>query len=286
MRVLTQLLYYPLAVVLALGLVLGARSVADLHRAVAAQQGPEQSTEREIKMLAERLSFGLYEGGTAASAEFGALLAAAEQQAARATTSAWALAGVSALFLLPSLLGFRRRDPSAVRRLTLDLLGVSAVFLLVGVLAPVLTVSVHKALPMVGEVVLQHDTKSIAGTIFHLYELGSWFTAAMLGLFSVLTPFLKLLLAWVAGATGVAARRRRVIAIIGHIGKWSMTDVFVVAVMLAFLASGPEGLTRASLGVGLYFFAGYGIASHVAGHLLVWSAAPRAEPARSQELPS
>lgn len=273
MRVVMQLLYYPLAVVLALGLVLGARSVADLHRAVAVQQGPEMSTERELKMFAEQLTFGLYEGGTAASAEFGALLAAAEQQASRARHSAWALAAVSGLFLVPSLIGWRHRNSEATRRLARDLLGVSAVFLVVGVLAPVLSVAVHKELPVLGDVVLQHDTKSIVGTIFRLYQLGSWFTAVMLVTFSVLMPFIKLLLAWVASASGVAARRR-VLSVIDHIGKWSMTDVFVVAVLLAFLASGPDGLTRASLGVGLYFFAGYAIASQVAGHLLVHSAPP------------
>jgi len=92
------------------------------------------------------------------------------------------------------------------------------------------------------------------------------------------------MLAWMASATGEIARRRRVLSVIDHIGKWSMTDVFVVAVLLAFLASGPGGLTRASLGVGLYFFAGYAIASQVAGHLLVHSTPPPAAVPTTEEL--
>ncbi len=271
MRVLMQLVYYPLAVVLALGLVIGARSMADLHRAVALQQGPEQRTERELKLLAERMTFGLYQGGSEADAEFGTLLAAADEQARRARISAWSLAGLSALFLLPSLIGLRARRAEAMLRLSRDLLGVSVVFFVVGVLAPVLSVAVHKELPVIGEVVLQYDTKSVIGTIVNLYQLGSWFTAAMLVLFSVLMPFVKLTLAWLASMTRIEHTRRRALRIIEHVGKWSMTDVFVVAVLLAFLASGPDGLTRASLGVGLYFFAGYAIASQIAGHLLVMS---------------
>ena len=170
---------------------------------------------------------------------------------------------------LPALFGLRRRNALAVEQLCRDLLGMSAVLLLVGILAPVLTVAVHKQLPVLGDVVLQHDTKSIADTVVQLVHLDSWFTAVMLGLFSVVTPFAKLLLSWLATATRSATLRTRALFAIEHIGKWSMTDVFVVAVMLAFLASDSEGLTRASLGVGLYFFAGYAIASQVAGHLLV-----------------
>ena len=50
------------------------------------------------------------------------------------------------------------------------------------------------------------------------------------------------------------------------IGKWSMADVFVVAVLLAMLALGRDPATRAATGPGLYFFAGYCL-------LALWSAA-------------
>ena len=268
MRVLLQLLYYPLALALAAGLVLSASSMADLHRAVAQQQGPEQRTERELKLLAESLSLGLYTGGSEAREAVTRLLEAAEAQDRRARLCAIGLGAASALFLLPGLYGLRRRDGPALRRACRDLLGVSGVMFVVGVLAPVLTVAVHKELPVIGETVLQHDTKSIAGTVVHLWALGSWVTAVILGLFSVLTPILKLLLSLVASGAHPAGVRALALAAVHHVGRWSMTDVFVVAVLLAFLASGPEGLTRASLGVGLYFFAGYAVLSQVAGHLL------------------
>ena len=48
-----------------------------------------------------------------------------------------------------------------------------------------------------------------------------------------------------------------------------MTDVFVVAVLLAFLAARTEQLTDAKLGTGLYFFAAYGVLSLAAGQLMI-----------------
>jgi hypothetical protein len=47
-----------------------------------------------------------------------------------------------------------------------------------------------------------------------------------------------------------------------------MADVFVVAVLVAFLASNGKGLTHAEVEIGLYFFAGYGVLSLVATQLI------------------
>jgi len=57
--------------------------------------------------------------------------------------------------------------------------------------------------------------------------------------------------------------------LIKAIGRWSMTDVFVVAILLAFLTADTAQLTDATLGAGLYFFAGYGLLSIAAGHMMV-----------------
>ena len=51
-----------------------------------------------------------------------------------------------------------------------------------------------------------------------------------------------------------------------------MTDVFVVAILLAFLANKSNELTDARLGPGLYFFAAYGLLSMVIySSGVVWS---------------
>jgi uncharacterized paraquat-inducible protein A len=45
------------------------------------------------------------------------------------------------------------------------------------------------------------------------------------------------------------------------IGKWSMVDVFVVAVFLVYLTANKGDVSRAEVEVGLYFFLAYVIVS-------------------------
>jgi len=47
------------------------------------------------------------------------------------------------------------------------------------------------------------------------------------------------------------------------IGKWSMVDVFVVAVFLVYLTSNNADVTKAEIEVGLYFFLAYVIVSMI-----------------------
>jgi paraquat-inducible protein A len=269
MRILAVVVYCIAAAALASVLVTSARQVSALHRAVAERQSPEQRTELVAKSLLESLTFGLYKGGSEKLDELDALLAQARVQAQRAHWSALALAVLSAVFVLPSLVACLAHRPFGMHRLAGSLLVISLVFLGVGLIAPVFSLTVHKQLPVLGEVVLQHDTRSIVGTVARLADGGNLFTAALLGLFSVLTPVAKLVLEAFAAVAQAPGARGRALSVIHHVGKWSMTDVFVVAVLLAFLAGGHDGLTNASLGPGLYFFAAHGLLSLLAGHLLV-----------------
>jgi len=71
-----------------------------------------------------------------------------------------------------------------------------------------------------------------------------------------------------------AARWRRAHAgALAALGRWSLTDVFVVAVLVAFLAADKARASTAELGLGLYFFAGYCALSQLATRWLEWPAA-------------
>jgi paraquat-inducible protein A len=96
---------------------------------------------------------------------------------------------------------------------------------------------------------------SIVGSVGLLADGGQWFLAAVIGLFSVVVPAVKLgLLAWLwfagGGAQGHAGRVVR--AIDAH-GKWSMLDVLVVAVLVVTLQGGFW--VRAEPRPGLWLFA-------------------------------
>jgi len=80
---------------------------------------------------------------------------------------------------------------------------------------------------------------------------------------------LKILLSLIALELGHTPTRRHSVMLVKAIGRWSMTDVFVVAVLLAFLTADTAQLTDATLGPGLYFFAGYGLLSIAAGQLMI-----------------
>ena len=84
-------------------------------------------------------------------------------------------------------------------------------------------------------------------------------------LFSIVVPLAKAALVLFATATQGAARDRAV-HLVHLVGRWSMADVFVVAVLLAMLALGRDPATRALTGPGLYCFAGYCLVA-------LWSAA-------------
>jgi uncharacterized paraquat-inducible protein A len=89
-------------------------------------------------------------------------------------------------------------------------------------------------------------------------------------LFSVIVPLGKgALVAWAMFMTSIPARRRT-LAFVEGIAKWSMADVFVVALFIAYLAAqasatpneGPEASPQliaftADFGPGFYWFAAY-----------------------------
>lgn len=276
-RALLPAVYYALALALAALLLASASLVSDGERALSRLESPEEKTDTLVKDWAERLTFGLY-GGASEKARARARL---EQQAGyhreRVAASSLALAVLSGAFVLALLVPVRRGRPGARRELALHLQGVAAMCLLVGLAAPMLTVVAQREMAVLGTVVLQFETKSILDTVGDLYARGSVLVAALLALFSVVVPVAKLLVSLLALLAPGERAQRTCVGFVRAVGKWSMTDVFVVAVLLAFLATSGNGLTDARLGPGLYFFAAYGLLT-LAGSLLLARAAGDPEP--------
>ena len=112
------------------------------------------------------------------------------------------------------------------------------------------------------------QTRSILGSVRELYRVGSPMPATLILLFSVIIPFGKAaLVAWAVFMRDAAARVRTV-RFVELIAKWSMADVFVVALFIAFLAarasqtapdsSNPALVSfSAHFGPGFYWFAAY-----------------------------
>jgi len=76
------------------------------------------------------------------------------------------------------------------------------------------------------------DTFSLISGIFHLLSAGEYILFCLLFSFSILMPALKLLmLLYCINGRLLGAQQRRYLARLGVLGKWSMLDVFVVAIM-------------------------------------------------------
>jgi hypothetical protein len=133
-------------------------------------------------------------------------------------------------------------------------------------LTPQITAALQKN---VTEVEVYSQTRSIIGSVRRLYEVGSPVPATLILLFSVIVPLGKaVLVAWAVFMTDPAWRRRTV-GFVESIAKWSMADVFVVALFIAYLAArasqtapnDPNAVPLVSFtayfGAGFYWFAGY-----------------------------
>jgi hypothetical protein len=155
----------------------------------------------------------------------------------------------------PAMLGFLKATGGDVRKLVVERLG------------PRMTDALRKN---VGEVEVYQQTRSIIGAVRRLYEVGSPVPATLILAFSVVVPFAKMgMVAWAVFASGEAARRRT-LRFVEAIAKWSMADVFVVALFITYLAAqastaptqGPDAAPplvafTAQPGPGFYWFTAY-----------------------------
>lgn len=151
----------------------------------------------------------------------------------------------------PTILGFLNATGGDLRKIILEKL------------TPQITAALQKG---VDEVEVYTQTRSILSAVRRLYEVGSPVPATLILLFSVIVPFGKAaLVAWATFADD-ERRRRRTLHFVEAIAKWSMADVFVVALFIAYLAAqasttspGAPALVAftAYFGPGFYWFAAY-----------------------------
>lgn len=95
---------------------------------------------------------------------------------------------------------------------------------------------------------------SVVGGIFTLFQEGEFFLFTVLTLFTLVFPTAKLgllALIWLEREHDLA-RMRRLHSWVESLGKWSMLDVFVVAILIVAMKS--AAVAEIHLGSGLYLF--------------------------------
>ena len=259
-----RLIYYPTAIILAVIVLTSSLDELRLIRIASAQQNFEHVTEIAWKSIWEKLSFSLYSGASKAKSDIEDLYVEASKHARVADRCALAFFILSISFLALRSWLARGRGGHLNLSVTADLLGVSMICLAVGLSAPIFSLKAYTALPMLGEVVLKFEAKSVLTTVLSLLRSGSLFIAILVATFSIITPMIKILVAIIVVQHRWPVLHRSAVEFIKAIGKWSMADVFVVAIFVAYFAASGDEFSDANLGIGLYFFTTYCLLSLIA----------------------
>jgi len=155
--------------------------------------------------------------------------------------------------------------------IAIALLILSLVCLYPGVTKPMLHLSVSADIPILGNIDLYDKTQSILETIKSLFSSKHHLVAWLILLFSIVIPLLKALMLAVACFLFVnkeSAATNKLKSVVDLIAKWSMADVFVVAIFMAFLAAKATPNMEAVLHSGFWWFTAYCLLSILAGQIL------------------
>ena len=118
------------------------------------------------------------------------------------------------------------------------------------------------------------STRSIWGTVEELARTGNLAVAFLIVFFSLVIPVFKLLLQAVALVVPQAGLRGPLRWLNAVLSKWSMADVFVMGLLVAYMAGKATGqsgdllIMNAQLEAGFYFFLAYCLFSIAATSLL------------------
>ena len=151
----------------------------------------------------------------------------------------------------------------SLRGAALSLSFSTLIALIYGLINPILMVTIHKKVEYLGDVILSFESKGIIGSILKLFDSGEIAVALTILLFSVTLPILKSLTLTFTLLFYNKAWSIKVVNFFKHLGKWSMLDVFVVAIFLVYITTNGGEMTHAEIQVGLYFFLIYVILSMV-----------------------
>lgn len=173
------------------------------------------------------------------------------------------------------------------------LLSVIAIGLFIpGVFAPMFSLNMELAVNFAGPIIaseLVGKELSIVGTVQELLNDDRIFVAVLIFSFSVLIPLAKTSLIIAVYFTKNSEFQRKITKFVALIGKWSMADVFVVAIFLAVLSTDHgqtaqqnqlsffgmsldfeiSTQTLSNVGMGFYYFVAYCIVSLIGSQLML-----------------
>jgi paraquat-inducible protein A len=181
------------------------------------------------------------------------------------------LVAFSALFLLGALAPGGDPAEAAERRIY-ALLSVSVVFFVIGISLPVLTAVVRGEHRIIGGFIIQTASKGIVSTVLTLWRSGNWIIGVLLAGFSIGIPIFKGVAVVIALAQPTGRARATTGRWLEAIGRWSLTDVLVAAILLSCFSLNAfretDGGVFAAPRFAFGFFVAYCILASVTSNLL------------------
>lgn len=182
---------------------------------------------------------------------------------------------------------FFRNKVFTLAQLAISTITISLVFLVLGVFTPMMEISVYldgfnlqlgkgmddipflssilpEELTLDGKMFAFYQCKSISDLIGILFGSGNFFVGTAILFFSVIFPVLKLIFSFLFVLSKNMRNKKLFVNIVSYIGKYSMADVYVVGIFLAYLAFSNISnavTTEGKMILGLYLFTGYCILS-------------------------
>lgn len=148
--------------------------------------------------------------------------------------------------------------------IALVLIIISLICLYPGLTFAILSIKIGTTLPVIGQLTIHETTQSVIQSIKTLHRNNNSLVAFLILFFSVMVPVLKALILLSVLFFKKLPGRKVWYNFVTIIGKWSMADVFVVGVLLAYLATRSDDNIEATLHEGFYYFLSYCIISIVA----------------------
>lgn len=130
-----------------------------------------------------------------------------------------------------------------------------------GLTVPILQITIAPELPVLGKTTFYEQTQSILETIDTLYQTNNELVAILILLFSIIVPVAKGVIILAVLLVKKITWRRQLYKFVYAIGKWSMADVFVVGIFIAFLSTTSNTAIDAVLLPGFNYFVAYCIIS-------------------------
>ncbi len=231
-------------------------SYISLSKELSSTNGAKDIVDQKIDKLLESLSFGYMDDYSKTKSKKERLESLANHSYSQSFNYLYYFFGVVVIFLLIFWLVDREFAVIFISLMAIE----SLIFALI---SPLLSMIIYKSFPLLGEVTLSFESKSIITTIKKMYDDSNYLLALLVLSFSILLPFIKSITILLYGISKELNRRSKIVKVVEKIGKWSMADVFIVAILVVFFSTKGDINTALSLQVGLYFFVGYVLLSMI-----------------------